>query len=147
MDLLLHSYKDFDVLAALPAVIAVMIMTTLDMIPDQQKTIFSELAAGLLGSTIILSVIALILNKMVLFKFQGHGYLTNGELCIPTGLVDFSIVLLLGGLVAWSVDRYPVRVTVLLGGEALILLLGAMVLSSKIWADMSGVQEQTLEEK
>ena len=146
MDLVLQFYKNFDVLAALPAVIAAM-MTAFNEIPDRQKTVFSDLATGLFGSTIILSVIALTLNRMVLFKFQGNGRLTNVELWIPTGLVDFSIVQVLGGLVAWSVDRYPAWVAVLLGSEATILLLGAIALSSKIWADMPGVHGGASTEK
>lgn len=60
-----------------------------------------------------------------------------------TGLVGISIVQPLGGLVAWFIDSYHIWVTELRGGEALILLLGAMVLSSKIWADMSVVKEAT----
>ncbi|KAF5529092.1 hypothetical protein FMEXI_14356, partial [Fusarium mexicanum] len=83
MGLILQFYKNFDVVAALPAVIAVM-MTASDEIPDRQKTIFSDLATGLFCNITILSVIALTLNRMVFFKFQGHGRLTNVELWIPT---------------------------------------------------------------
>ncbi|KAJ9419914.1 hypothetical protein QL093DRAFT_2375264, partial [Fusarium oxysporum] len=53
----------------------------------------------------------------------------------------------MSGLIAWSIDRYPLWVTVLVGSEALILLLGAMVLSSRMRAGMSGTQEHTLSEK
>lgn len=145
-DIILQLYRGFDFLAALVAVIAAIVMS-FDTIPEHQRTIFSDLAIGFLGSAIISSIIALVFNQIVLFEFQAHDRLDSNQLWIQTGLVDVSIAQLMSGLIAWSIDRYPLWVTVLVGSEALILLLGAMVLSSRMRAGMSGTQEHTLSEK
>ncbi|KAK7404087.1 hypothetical protein QQX98_010145 [Neonectria punicea] len=131
MDLILQFYETFDVLAALLAVIASVVMA-FDGLQDDLKTIFSHLAMGLLGGSIVTSVIALALNQQ---------YLAQSELWIPGGLVDVSIAQLLGGLIFWSVDRYPAWVTLSIGIEALLLLLGTMALSSKTWTEMNKAQD------
>ncbi|KPM41096.1 hypothetical protein AK830_g5491 [Neonectria ditissima] len=131
MDLVLRFYETFDVLAALPAVIAAVVMA-FDGLQDDLKTIFSHLAIGFLGGSIVTSVIALALNQQDL---------AQSELWIPGGLVNVSIAQLLGGLMFWSVDRYPAWVTLSIGIEALLLLLGTMALPSKTSSEMNKAQD------
>lgn len=148
VDTVLESFKDFDnLLVALPSVIATIVVTS-DRIPDQRKTIFSDIATGLLGSAIISSLIALSFNKMVVLKLVSQRRLTTQQLCISSGLIDASIAQLLGGVLAWTVDRYPVWITAFLGGEVFVLLLVTTLLSWKIDGSISDEQKQAaLEDK
>ncbi|KAF5017842.1 hypothetical protein F66182_10198 [Fusarium sp. NRRL 66182] len=127
----LQLYQSFDVLAASPAVIASVVMAS-DRSPEAERTVFTHLATGLFTSTIITSVTALTLNKMVLFQFEGSISPTQRETWAPLGLIDVSIVKLLGGLVFWSVDKYPIWITIVIGIEAILSLLGLMALSMKM---------------
>ncbi|KAH8659473.1 hypothetical protein BGZ61DRAFT_485911 [Ilyonectria robusta] len=142
----LRFYRTFDIIAALPAIIASMVMI-FGGFQDCQKTSIIQIAAALLASSVVKSVIAITLAKMLLFRFENHEYSIEREsatLWLPTILVDISIIEVLAGLVLWIVDRYPIWVALLIGLEALALLLGIMALAWKIWTEGLALQPPKL---
>lgn len=142
-EMALQFYQDFDVLMALPAIIATIVLTS-DKVPDQRKSVFSDLATGLLGSTVVSSIIGLAFNKMVLSRPENHA---TRELWSSSRFIDVSMVKLMGGLLAWSVDRFPPRVTAILWGEVFVLLLVTITLSSTMWPVLWGRHQELVIEK
>ncbi|KAH6970512.1 hypothetical protein BKA56DRAFT_622190 [Ilyonectria sp. MPI-CAGE-AT-0026] len=146
-DRVLRFYRTFDVIAALPAIVSSVIMI-FSGVQGHQKTAIIQIAAALLASSVVKSLIAITLAKMLLFRLEGHQHSTEREsaiLWIPTILVDISIIEVLAGLVFWIADSYPIWVTLLIGVEALALLVGLIALAWKMWAEGLALQPSNLD--
>ncbi|KAH8659509.1 hypothetical protein BGZ61DRAFT_485938 [Ilyonectria robusta] len=146
-DRVLRFYRTFDAIAASPAIVSSIIMI-FSGVQDHQKTAIIQIAAALLASSVVMSLIAITLAKMLLFRFEGHQHSTEREsaiLWIPTILVDISIIEVLAGLVFWIADSYPIWVTLLIGVEALALLVGLIALAWKMWAEGLALRPSNLD--
>ncbi|KAH6972675.1 hypothetical protein EDB80DRAFT_693472 [Ilyonectria destructans] len=132
----------------LPAIVASVVMI-FGGFQGYRKTVMIQIAAALLISSVLTSIIALTLAKMLLFKFEGHQHSIERRsaiLWLPTILVDISIVEVLAGLVFWIVDSYPTWVALLIGIEALVLLIGIMTLAWKMWTEGLASRPSKLDE-
>lgn len=116
---------------------------------DYEKTITIQIAAALLASSVVNSVIAITLAKMLLFRFDGHQQSTERGstiIWLPTILLDMSIIEVLAGLVFWIVESYPIWVSLFIGVNALILLFGITAVAWKMWKEGLVLQSSKLDE-
>ncbi|KAL6413038.1 hypothetical protein AUP68_02533 [Ilyonectria robusta] len=141
-DRVLRFYRTFDAIAALPAIVASVVMK-FDGFKDSQTTAIAQIAVVLLASSVVKSVIAITLAKMLLFRFEGYQHSTERKSAIiwlPTILVDMSIVEVLAGLICWVVDSYPIWAALLVAVEALALLVGTIALAWKMLTEELAMQ-------
>ncbi|KAH7113685.1 hypothetical protein B0J13DRAFT_574282 [Dactylonectria estremocensis] len=136
-DRVLLFYRTFDIIAAFPAIVA-SVLIAFGGFQDHQKTAIGQIVVLLLASSMVKSIIALTLAKMLLFKFEGQQSSTERKtliLWLPTILVDISIIEVLVGLVFWIANGYPIWVSLLIGVEAFAFMFGTMTLAWKMWME------------
>ncbi|KAH6871726.1 hypothetical protein B0T10DRAFT_466533 [Thelonectria olida] len=146
-DRVLRFYRAFDIIAAFPAIIALVIMV-FGGLRDHQKADMAHALVLLLASAVVTSIIAITLSKILLFKFERNQHLAerrSTSIWLPTILVDISIVEVLVGFVFWIANSYAIWVAILIGVEALVLLIGIIALAWKIWKEELALQSSGLD--
>ena len=133
-DGILHFYRIFDVVAALPAIIASVAMES-DASQNPRKAAIIQIAGELLVSSAIRSLIIINLAKMPLSRCFQLPTEREPVLWLRTKLIDVIIVEVLAVLVFWIVYSYPICIDISIGFEALVLLVGTMTVAWIMWLE------------
>ncbi|KAI1759620.1 hypothetical protein GGR53DRAFT_513068 [Hypoxylon sp. FL1150] len=133
-------YQTFNVIATLLGGLALAVMT-FDEFHDaggDQGLIAGS--AGLLTSSAITAVVAVMTATMLLFKFEGHEKPTRLDLAVgwvPLVLVDLVIVEFLVGLALWYAAKYRPWCTALIVAQLVVMMAGTIVMAVWMWNSMS----------
>jgi hypothetical protein len=131
-------YQTFNIIATLLGSLALAVLT-FDDFHIQHGQPLMEASAGLLTSSALTAVVAVMIATMLLFKFEGHEHPTRRELAIawiPLVLVDLVIVEFLFGITLWYAARSAVWRASLMGGQLVVLLVLSIVLAVWMWNSM-----------
>lgn len=119
---------------------------------EQSYSSLMDASAGLMTSSTITAVVAVMTATMLRFKFEGHQNPTRMDLAIswiPLILVDTAIVEFLIGIVLWYAAKYPVASSALISLQLCVMLLGTIAMAIWMWKTMSqesglGAEERIL---
>lgn len=133
-------YQTFNIIATLLGGLSLAVLTFDDFNNDERNQTLINAAAGLLTSSAITAVVAVMTAVMLLFKFESHEKPTRLDLAIgwvPLVLVDVVIVEFLIGVVLWYAAKYPPWCTVLITVQLVLMLAGTVVMAVWMWKAMS----------
>jgi hypothetical protein len=133
-------YQTFNIIATLLGSLSLAVLSFDEFHGSDGSSSLINASAGLLTSSAITAVVAVMLATMLLFKFEGCEKPRRKDLAIawiPLILVDFVIVEFLIGVVLWYAAKYATWRAVLMGVQLAVLLAGAIVIAVWMWNSMS----------
>ncbi|KAK8109610.1 hypothetical protein PG999_007747 [Apiospora kogelbergensis] len=133
-------YQIFNVIATLLGGLALAVLTFDEYHDEQKRSLLVDASAGLMTSSAITAVVAVMSATMLLFKFEGHERPTRMELAIswvPLVLVDVVIVEFLVGLVLWYAAQYSAASTAVMTLQLAGMLAGTIAMAIWMWNTMS----------
>lgn len=131
-------YQSNNVVSALVAGLSLAVITFPEFHPTQSDA--ARAAEGLLCSSAVTAVVAIMLSITLLFRFEGVEKASRSELALawlPLVLMDFAIVEFLLGLVLWYVGKNNSWRNALMGSQLAFLLLVSVWVSFWMWKTMS----------
>ena len=133
-------YQTFNIIATLLGSLSLAVLSFSEFQDSDGSNSLINASAGLLTSSAITAVVAVMIATMLLFKFEGYERPRRKDLAIawiPLILVDFVIVEFLIGVVLWYAAKYATWRAVLMGVQLAVLLAGAIVIAVWMWNSMS----------
>lgn len=133
-------YQTFNIIATLLGSLSLAVLSFSEFQDSDGSNSLINASAGLLTSSAITAVVAVMIATMLLFKFEGYERPRRKDLAIawiPLILVDFVIVEFLVAVVFWYAAKYATWCAVLMGVQLTILLAGAIVIAVWMWNSMS----------
>ncbi|KAF1998251.1 hypothetical protein P154DRAFT_555351 [Amniculicola lignicola CBS 123094] len=131
-------YKTLNVVSALLAALSLAVLTFDEFHPTKSGLI--RAAEGLLCSSALSAVIAVMASTMLLFKFEGRESATRKDLLLawsPLAVMDLAIVEYLFGLVLWYSGKTSIWRMVLMSSQLAFLLGYCVWISLWMWDTMS----------
>jgi hypothetical protein len=133
-------YQTFNIIATLLGSLSLAVLSFGDFQDSDGTSSLINASAGLLTSSAITAVVAVMIATMLLFKFEGYEKPRRKDLAIawiPLILLDVVIVEFLIAVVFWYAAKYATWCAVLMGVQLAVLLTGAIVIAIWMWNSMS----------
>ncbi|KAK8055000.1 hypothetical protein PG993_000227 [Apiospora rasikravindrae] len=132
-------YQTFNLIFTLLSGLSLSVLTFDEFHNEQKHSDLVDASAGLMTSSAITAVVAVMTVTMLLFKFEGHvdpAWMDLAISWIPLILVDTAILEFLVGMVLWYTAKYSTTSTAIISLQLGILLVGTMLMAVWMWKTM-----------